>query len=247
MTVHTPLISIITITYNAAGVLRPTMDSVATQTMRDFEHIVIDGASKDSTVEIANSYPDTKVISETDKGLYDAMNKGLHRAKGKYVLFLNAGDSFHSPDTLSIYSTRCLKDDEIIAGDTVIVDSDRRILYPRHLSVPQRLDFKSFASGMMVCHQAFMVKRELAPDYDLAYKFSADYDWTANCLKNADPKKCTNLHCVTIDYLSDGMTDKNKWKSLAERFQIMAKHYGVGATILRHIGFVGRALIRGHV
>lgn len=253
-----PLISVITITYNAASVIRPTLQSLNSQTFRNFEHLVIDGASKDDTVSIVRGMcPDSIIRSEPDRGLYDAMNKGLRAAKGKYLLFLNAGDALHTPDTLRHYADAArlngkkpLNADEnadsrqlyadIIYGDTIVVDSGRNFVKPRHLSVPERLTFRSFANGMLVCHQAFMVRRDLAPEYDLQYRFSADYEWTLSCLKAADPDHNVNLHTVTIDYLSDGMTDKNHSASLKERYRIMCRYYGTIPTLLRHIRFLLR-------
>lgn len=253
-----PLISVITITYNAASVIRPTLQSLNSQTFRNFEHLVIDGASKDDTVSIVRGMcPDSIIRSEPDRGLYDAMNKGLRSAKGKYLLFLNAGDALHTPDTLRHYADAARLDGkntlnadenadsrqryaDIIYGDTVVVDSDRNFVKPRHLSVPERLTFRSFANGMLVCHQAFMVRRDLAPEYDLQYRFSADYEWTLRCLKSADPDQNVNLHTVTIDYLSDGMTDKNHSASLKERYRIMCRYYGTIPTLLRHIRFLLR-------
>ena len=99
------LISVITITYNAATVIAPTLESLNDQSFRNFEHIVVDGASTDNTVALIREMsPDSSVVSEPDKGLYDAMNKGMARARGKYLLFLNAGDSLHSCDTLAAYA-----------------------------------------------------------------------------------------------------------------------------------------------
>ena len=164
--------------------------SVASQTFRNFEHIIVDGASGDNTLSIARSYPETRILSEKDNGLYDAMNKGIRLARGKYLLFLNAGDTFHSKDILAAYAARARRGDDIIYADTVIVDSARHIIGRRHLTAPASLTFESFARGMLVCHQAFMVRREIAPDYDLQYRFSADYDWTVRCIKNADPRRC---------------------------------------------------------
>ena len=244
-----PSISIVTITYNAANELIPTMKSVREQTEKDFEHLIIDGASKDNTLEIARKYasPSLKILSEPDKGLYDAMNKGLHMAKGKYVLFLNAGDAFHSKDILKKYAEAARKNPKIIYADTVIVDKDRKIMGPRHLSAPDILTFESFAKGMLVCHQAFMVRRDIAPDYNLSYRFSADYDWTLGCLLATNPTECENLDTVAIDYLADGTTDKNKLASLKERFRIMAARFGLPRTIKNHIGFLFRALKRGNL
>lgn len=246
MTERKPLISIITITYNASGELTPTMKSVKEQSFTDYEHLIVDGASKDNTLEIARSLggKSLRILSEPDKGLYDAMNKGLKMAKGRYVLFLNAGDAFHSPDTLSAYGREAENGADIIYADTVIVDKDRRVVAPRHLSAPRILSFHSFSKGMLVCHQAFMVRKDLAPHYDLHYRFSADYDWTVKCLKRTKPGKCVNLNTVAIDYLSDGLTDKNKLKSLSERFKIMCAHYGTLPTIFNHIKFLFRAAKR---
>lgn len=246
-----PLISIVTITYNAAAQLPATMESVATQTYDDFEHIIIDGASADDTLGIARRLgkPALRILSEPDKGLYDAMNKGIKLARGKYIIFLNAGDAFHSKDTLKKYGDAACKDPDIIYADTVIVDNERNAVGPRHLSVPEVLTFESFAKGMLICHQAFMVKKALAPLYDTSYRFSADYDWTVKCIKNTTPARCINLHTVAIDYLSDGLTDKNKLKSLWERYAIMSDHYGHITTAINHLSFIGRAVkrrIKGH-
>lgn len=241
-----PLISIITITFNAAEQLPPTMKSVAEQKCSDFEHLIIDGASADNTIETARRLgtKSLRILSEPDNGLYDAMNKGLRMARGKYVLFLNAGDAFHSPDTLHMYETAARKNPDIIYADTVIVDESRRMIAPRHLSAPDVLSFRSFASGMLVCHQAFMVRKDIAPMYDTSYRFSADYDWTVRCLSKSRPGRCINLKTVAIDYLCDGLTDKNKLKSLFERFRIMRTHYGLAPTVANHISFVGRAIKR---
>lgn len=245
---NSPIISIITVTYNAEAVIGKTLDSLKHQTFQDFEHIVVDGASSDRTLEIIrNSDTNPVVISEADQGLYDAMNKGLRLAKGKYILFLNAGDSFHTEGTLESYAREAFQDADIIYGDTVIANMEGKVTGKRHLSVPDILTKKSFANGMLVCHQAFMVKRELVPLYDLNYRFSADYDWCVKCIANSQPEKNVNLREVTVRYLSDGLTDKNKFRSLRERFQIMSKHYGLIPTIVRHIGFVFRAFKRGKI
>ncbi len=241
------LISVITITYNAATVIAPTLESLNDQSFRNFEHIVVDGASTDNTVALIREMsPDSSVVSEPDKGLYDAMNKGMARARGKYLLFLNAGDSLHSCDTLAAYARAIHTNDHphIVYADTVIVNAERHILGPRHLSAPSHLTFKSFAKGMLVCHQAFMVSKEIAPEYNTSYRFSADYEWTLRCLKKADPCKNINLNMVAIDYLSDGLTDRNHRASLKERFHIMSAYYGTIPTILRHLGFLLRALRR---
>lgn len=97
-----PLISIITITYNAEEFLERTIESIKLQTVKDFEYILIDGGSKDGTMTIVNQNAEIfdTVISEKDNGLYDAMNKGLKLATGEYVWFMNAGDQIAEPDAI---------------------------------------------------------------------------------------------------------------------------------------------------
>lgn len=244
-----PLITIITVTFNAAGVIEKTMKSLKEQTFKDFEHLVIDGASTDSTLPLINqcALHQTRILSEPDKGLYDAMNKGLNLAKGEFILYLNAGDAFHSPVTLLHYYEKALEGKDIIYGDTIIVDKAGNKISDRHLKAPECLSPKSFAKGMTICHQAFMVKKDLTCPYDLSYKFSADYDWCAKAIKKADSSKCVNLNEIVIDYLDNGLTDNNKKKSLKERFEIMRKHYGLPLTLFNHFTFIFRALKRGKI
>ena len=141
-----PLFSIITITFNAAGTLPATLRSVELQTFTDYEYLIVDGASTDGTVAIAqHSAAVSSVTSEPDKGLYDAMNKGLRKARGCYLVFLNAGDAFHEPDTLQKIADSIEKNDsDIVYGETALVDSERRFISMRRLQAPERLSVKSF-------------------------------------------------------------------------------------------------------
>ena len=176
-----PLISIITVTFNAGATLPATIKSVEEQTFRDFEYIIVDGKSRDNTLELARTcrVSDIRIKSESDNGIYDAMNKGIGMANGQYLIFLNAGDSFHAPDTLQRIADAIRDNDApgIVYGQTELVDSDRNLLGPRHLNAPEVLTYESFKDGMLVCHQAFVVLAKIAPLYDLKYKLSADYDW----------------------------------------------------------------------
>ena len=239
-----PLISIITVTYNAEKTLPATIDSVDRQSMTDFEHLIIDGASKDSTADIARrACADRRMVfSEPDKGLYDAMNKGISKARGQYLIFLNAGDSFHAPDTLQRIADAIRDNDApgIVYGQTELVDSDRNLLGPRHLNAPEVLTYESFKDGMLVCHQAFVVLAKIAPLYDLKYKLSADYDWCIQCLQHS--RKNVYIPGVMIDYLSEGASTQQRRRSLKERFKIMCYYYGTLPTIMRHISFVPRYL-----
>lgn len=231
-----PLISIITVTYNAASTLEATLVSVSNQTFKDYEYLVIDGASTDSTVALAESAGIARVISEPDGGLYDAMNKGLHLACGHYVLFLNAGDILPEPSTLRKYADAIAgapRKPGIVYGQTYLMDKNNRYIGERHLRAPENLTSRSFINGMVVCHQAMLVRRDIAPDYDLSYRFSADYDWGCKILKASD----LNVYIpdYVAGYLSEGLTTANRLASLRERFRSMARHYGFRATLMSHL------------
>ena len=144
--------SVVTITYNAQAVLQPTLQSVLKQTYEGVEHLIIDGASKDDTLRLAEAYKQQsdelglghKVIiqSEPDHGIYDAMNKGLTQASGDYIIYMNAGDSFPADDTLEQIARRCHLNElpsgelpAVLYGETDIIDQERRFL--RHRRLPR--------------------------------------------------------------------------------------------------------------
>ena len=239
-----PKFSIITVTYNAGSVLEDTIQSVITQSYKNVEYIIVDGGSKDRTLDIVRQYLDriSIVVSEPDQGLYDAMNKGIRLATGDYLCFLNAGDELHEDDTLlqMVHSLPAGPLPDVLYGETAIVDEEGHFLRMRRHAAPERLTWKSFRKGMMVCHQAFFARRELAVPYDLRYRFSADFDWCSRILKKSH---CVhNTHLTLIDYQNEGMSTRHRRASLLERFRIMAHHYGWCSTVLRHIGFVFRLL-----
>lgn len=248
------LITIVTVTYNAEGTLERTLKSVEMQTHGNVEHIIMDGASKDGTLAIAQAYKernddrDIRIVSEPDKGLYDAMNKAIAIANGEYICFLNAGDKLHNPQTLEyiVHIAQHNPDAGVIYGDTDIVDDNGIKLRERRLSPPKRLNWRSFKNGMLVCHQAFYAKRSIVPAYDLSYRFSADFDWCVRIMKKAATMSMplVNSHLTLADYLSEGMTTANHKASLKERFTIMRKHYGLFTTFVQHAWFFIRALIK---
>lgn len=242
----TPKFSIITVTYNAEAVLEGTILSVLSQTYRQVEYIIVDGASKDGTPAIIHRYKEriARIVSEPDRGLYDAMNKGICLATGDYLCFLNAGDSFHSKDTLQqmVNTLGSSELPDVIYGETALVNNERHFLRMRRLQAPEVLTWRSFKQGMLVCHQAFFAKTSLAMPYDLQYRFSSDFDWCIKVMKQA--RTLHNTHLTIIDYLEEGMTTQNRKASLRERFRIMARHYGLVSTVAHHAWFVLRAVLK---
>lgn len=251
-------ITIITVTYQAAAVLQRTLDSVSKQTCQDIEHLIIDGASKDDTVKIAKAYQEKVpypviIQSEPDHGLYDAMNKGLHKATGDYLVFLNAGDTLHADDTLTTLTSHLLPPTSnlspaVIYGDTAIVDSEGKFLHLRRLRPPKRLTWRSFKHGMLVCHQAFYVRTDIAQqeDYDLLYHHSADVDWCIRVMKRAEEMQLplVNTNTILADFMEGGNTTQNHRASLKERYQVMCHHYGKVSTMVMHVWFLVRQLFR---
>ena len=258
-------VSIVTITYNAARTLQRTLDSVACQTYADIEHLIIDGASKDDTVAIAERYKaasrhEVVIQSEPDKGLYDAMNKGLLKATGDYLVFLNAGDTLYAPDTIETVvkptansprnATLSQREQPIavIYGDTAITDAEGNFLHLRTHRPPERLTWKSFKQGMLVCHQAFYVLTSLARQipYDLQYRHSADVDWCIRIMREAERLHLSlvNTHAVLANFEEGGDTTQHHRDSLKERFSVMAHHYGLCQTLILHGWFILRAVAR---
>ena len=242
----TPKFTVITVTYNAGSVLEDTIQSVISQTYHHIEYLIIDGASKDDTLDVVKRYDGhiTRVVSEPDGGLYDAMNKGIALATGDYLCFLNAGDSFHEDDTLQLiaHSLQEAELPDVIYGETALVNAKGHFLRMRRLAAPEVLTWKSFQQGMLVCHQAFFAKRTLVEPYDLRYRFSADFDWCIRVMKKSHALH--NSHLTIIDYLDEGMTTLNRRASLRERFHIMVHHYGLLTTIMHHAWFVFRILVK---
>ena len=259
--------SIITITYNAAPVFGRTAESVLKQDYRNIEHLIIDGASKDGTVDLAREYKrrsdaagnghEVRVISEPDKGLYDAMNKGLGLATGDYVCFMNAGDFFPDGSTLSLISAKTGLDGRqpgdkglpsVLYGDTDIVDGKGRFISKRRLSPPEKLTWRSFRSGMLVCHQAFYARTDIArrTPYDLRYRYSADVDWCIRVMKEGERMglQTANTHATVACYQREGQTTEHHRASLAERFDVMRRHYGLPVTLAMHAWFVVRAVLK---
>lgn len=228
-----------------------TLESVNEQIYPYYEHIIMDGVSKDRTLSIAEQYAkqNSRVIikSEKDDGLYFAMNKALEFVTGDYVVFLNAGDKLFNETTLEDIAEKLKYGNKpsVIYGYTDIVDNAGIFLHPRRLQPPTTLTWRSFKWGMLVCHQAFYARTDLAKQtpYDTHYKYSADVDWCIRIMKagESEGEKTLNTDITLCDYLDGGMTTQHQWESLKERFIIMHKHYGLCTTLLTHLWFCTKA------
>lgn len=257
--------SIVTITYNAESVLGKTVDSILAQTYPHVEHLIIDGASTDATLQVAQDYMqrsyvasnghEIRIVSEPDNGLYDAMNKGLRQASGDYVLFLNAGDFFPNTEVLSNIAHKAEqggvskeKLPAVLYGNTDIVDNAGNFLRHRRLQPPESLSWHSFRHGMLVCHQAFYARLDIAKTipYDCHYRYSADVDWCIRIMKEAEKRNLPllNLRMVVANYTEEGQSTIHHRESLNERYQVMCHHYGKISTVFMHLWFAVRQIIK---
>ena len=263
-----PKFTVVTVTYNAAQTLERTLKSVASQTYPHVEHLIVDGLSNDGTLSLIQEYAEDNSVCETpheiqfiresDNGLYGAMNKAINNANGDYLLFLNAGDKFHSDDTLEkiIKGVSSVHGDDfdeetwpaVLYGETDIVNDNGEFLRHRRLQAPDILSWRSFLNGMLVCHQSFYVRTDIARrfHYNLRYRFSGDFDWCIRIMKEAQQQGMSlfNTRLILTDYLAEGMTTKNHRKSLVERLCIMCRHYGCLAAIGQHLWFVLRLVVK---
>ncbi len=178
-----PTLSIITVCYEAAEEIDRTVLSVLEQRFSDYEYIFVDGGSRDGTLEKIRGYEPAlasrcrgvSVTSEPDRGIYDAMNKGLDRARGEWVLMLNAGDLLADPLVLSDVLEGRAYTQDVIYGDAVLRDRyrDREIFkaFPA-------MELDEMARGLPFCHQAAFARRSLLQKYpfDTRFSISADYD-----------------------------------------------------------------------
>lgn len=168
-------LSVITITYNNLSGLKRTLQSVSSQSFRDYEQLVIDGGSTDGTVAFLEQQPSVRWWSEPDKGVYDAQNKGIAHAEGEYCFFLNAGDTLCNDLVLAQMLTQATAD--VVYGDERVVNEGQQVVgVAKGIAEPTFVDL--YNSCMK--HQATFIKRSLFAQYgvyDDTLRICADFDW----------------------------------------------------------------------
>jgi glycosyltransferase involved in cell wall biosynthesis len=229
-----PTLSVVTVVYNNISHIEKTLLSVINQSYPKIEYLVIDGASTDGTLEVIKKYElkITRLLSEKDHGIYDAMNKGLALASGDYILFMNSGDEFYSDQTVAdVFATAVEAD--IYYGETEMMDEEGNTLGRRRHQAPEHFTWRDFKYGMSISHQAIFIKKELVEPYDARYSLSADIDWILKAAKKA--KTICNVRQYVAKYRVGGMSKAKHKQSLLERFDIMKRYYGLLPTILNHL------------
>jgi glycosyltransferase involved in cell wall biosynthesis len=253
------------------------MQSVLEQVGVRVDYVVVDGASKDGTVERLRAFGEQvqgeqaqgervqgelvqgelvqgcslnyRWVSEPDQGLYDAMNKGLAMATGDYVLFLNAGDTLAHPRVLEDLWAEAPRAGAYYGQAMVVESVGGRELGLRKPLPPSRLDSRSLRFGMVVCHQAFIVGRAWAKPYDLQYKICADIDWMIRSLQTLEAAKVP-VHFadrVLVQFLDGGLSSQRRKAAWKERYRIFGRHYGALNNLANHVWIVLRYVLRRFV
>jgi glycosyltransferase involved in cell wall biosynthesis len=243
---HLPFFSIIIPTYNSQRTINRCLDSISCQEFKDFEVLIMDGFSVDDTLKIAGSYndPRIKIYSENDKGIYDAMNKGIKLVLGQWLYFLGSDDELYDKDVLQKVSKEIKNENyDFVYGNIFSMYS--KVIYDGEFTKRKLLTERN------ICHQAIFYKRDIFDklgDYNLEYKIWADWDFNIRCFS------CTKIKIKYIDLLIakfndfDGISSKGRidpdfycFLPLKQRFEETKTgsiDYKIGFWTLKPVRFV---------
>lgn len=236
--------SIITVCHNAEKTIEKTILSVKNQTCKDFEHIFIDGASQDGTLPILNSYQNSypmKIYSEPDLGIYNAMNKAIQHATGRYLYFLNSGDSLW--DSSVLYKVKVVLEKheaDILFGNICFITKNGDRMYS---SYHKRIWLQLYISlGYTICHQALFSKKTLFAqhEFDESFRFWADQEWLMYQLSHH--RRVMTWNEIIAVYPLDGVSsDKNNLSCIRKESDCISHRY---MPVLFYIIFPLKCLIR---
>ncbi len=239
MTNERPLFTIITVCFNARDVIEDTIRSVLGQTFKDFQYLIVDGKSTDGTCDIISRYlNDERIlfVSEPDRGLYDAMNKGIRLSKGRYLNFMNAGDCLADPDVLKDISTVINREPglDMVYGNVLYRYDDGTESVRKYPSYCSKGWYQLL--GDCINHQGLFSKRENYEEFDFAidkYRISCYRDWiTHQCALKKKFKAVDRIIC-RFSYSEDSFTAKNYDEHLVELEQILKEYYPLGFPLYR--------------
>ena len=214
-------ISIITICYNSERTISQTLNSINNQKYKNYEHIIIDGGSSDNTLNIVNKANiSNKIISENDKGIYDAFNKGLMNSNGEIIGFLNADDTFHNNDSLSKIIDAFEKNTECVFGDLIYTNFQDKIKRTWKGSPFKKGCFKK---GWMPAHPTFYCRKKVYEKYGLyndTYKIAGDFELMMRFLEK---------HNIQSKYISQTLVNMKTGgisnKSLKSKFKVLNEEF----------------------
>jgi len=226
MHIYDPTFSIITVVLNGENIIRTTLDSIANQTYKNFELIVIDGGSTDNTIEMVNCFQkniNLKYLTEKDDGIYDAMNKGIELSKGKWILFMNAGDCLFDQDTLQYLASSIKSTDHIIYGDNKVIYSSKK------QKVRKAGQYKDLWKGSQFCHQSSIIKSDIHKriKFNTSYRLAADFDFFYQC--NKDNLTFRKVNAIISKTSAGGVSDTQRIKVIKEWQTIAGKNFFINS------------------
>ena len=220
-----PRVTVITVVKDGAPAIAGTIESVLAQTHRPLEHLIVDGGSTDGTLERIRGYGDrVRWISEPDRGLYDAMNKGvaLVADAGCYVIFLNADDSFHAPDAIAQLLSTSDRED-FLYGRLERYDEehgDRDV-------IGKAVTSRDLLFGMRCHHQTILCRRSVFDrigGFNIEYRVAADYDWVVRAFRSRDITR-RFVPVVVATMKRGGFSERSYLAGIRERRQIVRRSY----------------------
>jgi len=242
-----PLVSIVTVVYNGEMHIQRTIESVIQQTYLNKEYIIIDGGSTDNTLKIVHRYSSgiTRWVSESDKGIYDAMNKAIDLCNGQWIIFMNSGDRFYSDNVLMDIFEQNHYGADVIYGDAMIE-------YPSFQKLWERTDLHNMWKRLPFCHQACFVKVSLMKEhkFSMQFRLSSDFDFFYKIYLAGKKFIYIDQLVCFYDY-KEGASIRYKFRSLQERKQAVLSHgfsikkwfYYFGATVYQRASSFFKKLI----
>lgn len=224
------LFSIVTVCYNAESILEDTILSVLDQDFPDFEYIIIDGKSSDGTLNILNKYQKKlKIISEKDNGIYDAMNKGINLANGRYLNFLNAGDKYAHNSILSDLAEVIKQTNPKIISSDFYLENSKRFLKKKIKT--KKLTLANLKRDFFACHQTIFIDYRIVKKYDLNYKIKADYKWVIDSVRLSEENSIVKIDKPNLVYAQEGMSYNSFFQGFKELVKLHYNEFGIMATI----------------
>jgi glycosyltransferase involved in cell wall biosynthesis len=245
-----PLFSIITVTYNSKDVLEKTVESVKDQSCKDYEYIVIDGKSTDGTIDVIKNYENEidYWVSEEDKGIYDAMNKGIKNSSGQLIFFLNAGDTFYDKEVLQDVKDFYLKNNkpECLYGGINYINPFKEVGYEE--VIKEKITLTKIKKGKMIRHQSLFVNKSTFDKvgyFDLSYGLGGDYEF--ECRLFGDEIECIYFDRVVTNFYGGGAggdlfnSYKTKGRIIREKF---GKFYYIKYLLVRGLYVLAIIVLR---
>jgi glycosyltransferase involved in cell wall biosynthesis len=213
--IEQPLISVITVVYNGVTTLEQTMLSVINQIYKNIEYIIIDGGSTDGTIDIIKKYEKHLAywVSEPDNGIYDAMNKGIDKATGEWINFMNSGDWFYNAFVIDSVFATTIEEEDIIYGKK----------YGQKTNI-KKINRHFFLKYLGICHQTiFARKKTLNSGFNLKYKLASDFDWLMKSYTNG--VKIRDINKIIVSYQGGGVSETNLNFIQKEIYEILKTYY----------------------